>query len=55
MSTVENGWKGYLEDRRPSANGDPYKITNALINTLVSCEEFVEFNNSKEDAEVIAE
>jgi glutamine synthetase len=23
-------WKGYLEDRRPGSNGDPYKITEYL-------------------------
>ena len=28
-------WKGYLEDRRPASNGDPYKITWALLDTLV--------------------
>ena len=32
--TVVNGYKGYLEDRRPSSNGDPYKITNRIIQTL---------------------
>ncbi len=24
--TVNNGWKGYVEDRRPASNGNPYKI-----------------------------
>ena len=24
--TIEDGWKGRLEDRRPASNGDPYKI-----------------------------
>jgi len=28
-------WKGYLEDRRPASNGDPYKITWALLDTLM--------------------
>lgn len=27
--------KGYLEDRRPSSNCDPYSVTNALIRTCV--------------------
>ena len=30
ISTVDNNWKGYLEDRRPSANADPYKVTNRI-------------------------
>jgi glutamine synthetase len=28
--TVQKGWKGWLEDRRPS-NGDPYKIAARII------------------------
>lgn len=31
---VENGWKGWLEDRRPSSNGDPYKIAARIIKTV---------------------
>ena len=34
ISVVQNDWKGYLEDRRPSANGDPYKITKRILETL---------------------
>jgi len=26
--------KGYLEDRRPAANCDPYKVTEAIIRTV---------------------
>jgi glutamine synthetase len=26
--------KGYLEDRRPSANCDPYKVASAMVRTL---------------------
>ena len=33
VGTIENGWKGRLEDRRPSSNGDPYKIAAAIIKT----------------------
>ena len=33
VGTVENGWKGRLEDRRPSSNGDPYKIASVIIKT----------------------
>lgn len=31
---VDNGWNGYLEDRRPASNGDPYKIAAVLIKTV---------------------
>ena len=36
LLTVENGWKGWLEDRRPSSNGDPYKIAARIIKTVNS-------------------
>jgi glutamine synthetase len=32
--TVDSGWKGYLEDRRPASNGDPYKIASRIIKTV---------------------
>tara|TARA_B100000519_G_C14252660_1_gene443286 strand:+ start:2526 stop:3572 length:1047 start_codon:yes stop_codon:yes gene_type:complete len=28
-------WKGYLEDRRPASNADPYLITNLITNALI--------------------
>lgn len=34
--TVQNGWKGYLEDRRPASNADPYKIAGRIIKTVKS-------------------
>lgn len=34
--TVENGWKGWLEDRRPASNGDPYKIAGRIVTTVKS-------------------
>ena len=34
IATVENDWKGYLEDRRPASNADPYRVVKALIDTL---------------------
>ncbi|MEM6831522.1 MAG: glutamine synthetase, partial [Bacteroidota bacterium] len=36
IATVENGWKGWLEDRRPASNGDPYKIAARIIETVKS-------------------
>jgi glutamine synthetase len=34
--TVEKGWKGWLEDRRPASNADPYKIAGRIIKTVKS-------------------
>ncbi len=36
ISTVEDGWKGRLEDRRPASNADPYKIAARIIKTVKS-------------------
>ena len=36
IATVESGWKGWLEDRRPASNGDPYKIGSVIISTTKS-------------------
>ena len=30
------GWKGWLEDRRPASNGDPYKIAGRIVTTVKS-------------------
>lgn len=35
-SFVENDWKGYLEDRRPNSQGDPYQIASRVIRTIQS-------------------
>ncbi|MDX1684685.1 MAG: glutamine synthetase, partial [Saprospiraceae bacterium] len=35
ISTAEN-WKGYLEDRRPASNADPYLIAERIIKTVKS-------------------
>jgi glutamine synthetase len=34
VGMVNNDWKGYLEDRRPASNADPYKITKLLSEVL---------------------
>jgi glutamine synthetase len=34
IATAQNGWKGYLEDRRPASNADPYKVTARILSTL---------------------
>ena len=33
VGTVEDGWKGRLEDRRPASNADPYKVAAAMVKT----------------------
>ena len=35
-SFVNNGYKGYLEDRRPNSAADPYKITSRILQTVAS-------------------
>ena len=36
VATVENGWKGWLEDRRPNSAADPYKVAARIIKTVKS-------------------
>ena len=36
IATVESGWKGWLEDRRPASNGNPYQIAARIIKTVKS-------------------
>jgi glutamine synthetase len=33
-SFVKNDYKGYLEDRRPNSQGDPYKIVGRVLKTI---------------------
>jgi glutamine synthetase len=33
-SFVDNGYRGYLEDRRPSSLGDPYRIAGRILETI---------------------
>jgi len=33
VGTIEDGWKGRLEDRRPASNADPYKVAAAIVKT----------------------
>ena len=33
VNTIEDGWKGRLEDRRPASNADPYKVAASIIKT----------------------
>jgi glutamine synthetase len=35
-SFVNNGYRGYLEDRRPNSQGDPYQIASQILKTISS-------------------
>jgi len=35
-SFMNNGYKGYLEDRRPNSQGDPYQIVSQILKTIAS-------------------
>jgi glutamine synthetase len=35
-SFVNNGYRGYLEDRRPNSQGDPYQIASQVLKTIAS-------------------
>ncbi len=35
-SFVKNGYRGYLEDRRPNSLGDPYQIAGRILQTIQS-------------------
>ena len=41
IATVENGWKGWLEDRRPNSAADPYKVAARIIKTVKSVPAYV--------------
>lgn len=34
IATVERGWKGWLEDRRPNSAADPYRVAAQIIRTV---------------------
>ena len=34
ISVPQNGWRGYLEDRRPASNADPYRVAARIIKTV---------------------
>ncbi len=31
---IKDGYKGYLEDRRPNSEGDPYQIVSRILETI---------------------
>lgn len=34
ISVPMNDWKGYLEDRRPASNADPYRVAHRIMQTI---------------------
>src|ERR1035438_4680786 len=36
VNFIKNGYKGYLEDRRPNSEGDPYQIVSRILHTIKS-------------------
>jgi glutamine synthetase len=34
VNFIRNGYKGYLEDRRPNSQGDPYQIVSQILKTI---------------------
>ena len=37
-SFVQNGYRGYLEDRRPNSLGDPYSIAGRILETITEAD-----------------
>ena len=35
-SFIKNDYRGYLEDRRPNSQGDPYQIASQILKTIDS-------------------
>jgi len=35
-SFIKNDYKGYLEDRRPNSQGDPYQIASQILKTIAT-------------------
>jgi glutamine synthetase len=44
IGTVENGWNGWLEDRRPNSSADPYKVAARIIKTVKTVPEYATAN-----------
>ena len=34
VNFIKDGYKGYLEDRRPNSQGDPYRICARVLKTI---------------------
>jgi len=51
LSTAKE-WKGYVEDRRPASNGDPYKICKVISETLDYAEHLNHIKHNMEDKDI---
>jgi glutamine synthetase len=47
IATVERGWKGWLEDRRPNSAADPYKVAARIVKTVRSAEAELDAEEAK--------
>jgi glutamine synthetase len=36
VNFIRNGYKGYLEDRRPNSEADPYQIVSRILKTIAT-------------------
>ncbi len=36
INFIKNGYKGYMEDRRPNSQGDPYQIASQILKTIAT-------------------
>jgi glutamine synthetase len=41
VNFIKNGYRGYLEDRRPNSEADPYQIVSQILKTVDSVKELV--------------
>ena len=48
LSTATN-WTGYLEDRRPGSNADPYRIVKVILDSLEFAEKLMNMKNYMSD------
>lgn len=48
VGSVERGWKGWLEDRRPNSAADPYKVAARIVKTVKSAN--IEVKAAKKEA-----
>jgi len=39
VNFIKNGYRGYLEDRRPNSEADPYQIVSRILKTITTVEE----------------
>jgi glutamine synthetase len=48
LSTADS-WTGYLEDRRPASNADPYRIVKVILDSLEFAEKLMNMKNYMSD------